>query len=227
MAGMAIAIMSQSTVVPAGAAAPDSPNSPREDVFHTNTRPTPPHRSSPPSLTPNPASYPEPTISIQRGTTPQQWFDSLDILVAFYRPNRDQQMTISMGFDNEVEHVTVYCNTLAAVAKNYRKLVRRMKSMPIPDTIPEARSLRDNSVTWYSNAALLYEDMSRPRPAARTKEELQSMLTDISDRSLSLKESFGRLEMLDKDMRLHYSVTPPKYDDALNEYTRKSRPFGI
>src|SRR4029078_1278919 len=114
--------------------------------------------------------------------------------------------------------VTQFCNTVAKISRNYRILAQKLKALPIPTSVPESREYRDLMVEWYKDSALVYEDMVRPRPAARTKEELNGMITDIKDRSENLKAQFETLLKMDTDIRRRYSVQPPKSDDALRQY---------
>jgi hypothetical protein len=220
---MASSAMALSMMAPAFADAP------REDVFNTYT--TQPHRGKvqqrvPASAMPNPEKdAPRPVVT--RMSSPQQWFEGMDVMVGYYRPNANDQLIISGLVNDEVERVTLYCNTLIRVAKNYRILAQKLKSLPVIDAMPQSALLRDHVVTWYNDSASVYEDMSRPRPPARTKEELAAMIKDVMERSETLKATYAKIWELDRDLRLSKAVNPPKYDDALNEYTRKSRPFGI
>lgn len=219
--GVTFAVMALSTIAPVGAASPDTP---REDVFSTTT--TAPHRaSSMPSLPQPVVRAPKPMVS--KMSSPQEWFDAFDLYIAYYRANSEERILLNKPFNQEVERVTDFCKTLSGVAKKYRILAQKIRSLPLPDSTPGAKTLRDNMASWYDDTALVYEDMTRPRPPARTKEELNSMIKDVTDRSDSLKSTLEHLQQMDSNMRIHLGVNPPKYDDALNEYTRKSRPGGI
>lgn len=220
LAGLA---MTLSTVAPAGAVPP----APREDVFHTNTgssfRQNRPHGSVPSAAEPNPEQY-APRANITRGSSPQQWFEAMDNLVGYYRPNVQDHFILDKPFNNEVERVTQYCNTLCRIAKNYRILAQKLKSLPVIDQMPQSKILRDNLVDWYNDSALVYEDMYKPRPPARTQEELHRMLRDITDRSEGLKNSYATIWGMDNDLRLKMAVNQPRIDNALMEYAEKARP---
>lgn len=126
---------------------------------------------------------------------------------------------MKVSFNQEVERVTQYCNLVAKIARNYRILAQKLKSLPVPTAAPETREYRDHMVDWYRDSALVYEDMVRPRPPARTKEELDSMIKDVTNRSENLKAQFETLAKTDTEIRRRYSVQPPKQDDALRQYT--------
>lgn len=223
MVAMAASAMVLSMVLPAFADAP------REDVFHTNTNQV--HRGRvqqkvPPSAMPNPEQYaPKPIIT--RMSAPKDWFRAMDDLVGYYRPNVQDHMILDKPFNNEVERVTLYCHTLVRVAKNYRILAQKLSSLPVIDSMPQSKILRDNLVDWYNDSALVYEDMYRPRSPARTQEELKGMIKDISDRSESLKNSYSTIWGMDNNLRLSKSVDQPRYDNALLEYAEKARPENL
>jgi hypothetical protein len=229
-AGRLFAVVTASLSMTLSMVSPAFAQAPREDVFHTNTtqhgRVQQRGPRVPSSAMPNPEeSAPRPRLG--RMSSPQQWFEGMDSLVGYYRPSAQDQMIMNKPFNDEAERVTLFCNTLSRVAKNYRILAQKIKNLPTIDAMPQSGQLRDNLVDWYNDSALVYEDMIRPRPPARTREELDRMMRDIDNRSDQLYTSYGKIWELDGDLRLSKSVNPPKYADALNEYTRKSRPFGI
>lgn len=219
---MTFAVVILQAMAPAGATSPDAP---REDYFGRST-PAPSTsrapmrgqaattvRINPPALT-GPAPHPQ----VSESSQPQEWFDAFDTYVSFYNPTKEDEIDMKASFNQEVERVTKFCRTVAKVARNYRILAQKLKSLPIATSVPEARSYRDRMVQWYNDSALIYEDMIRPRPAARTKEELNSMIQDITERSEAQKTIFETLISLDGEIRLHHHVTPPKNDDALRRY---------
>lgn len=219
---MTLVVMMLSALSPAGAASPDSP---REDVFGRTTgsapKATPQVRGGVSTVRINPSApapkAPHPRVSAS--STAQEWFTAFDTYVAVYKPTDDDRFEMNKPFNQEVERVTQFCNTVSKIARNYRILAHSLKTLPIPVCMPESRRYRDQMVDWYNDSALVYEDMVRPRPAARTKEELNAMIQDITDRSANLKEQFETLQLKDTDLRRHYSVLPPKHDDALGDYT--------
>lgn len=218
---MTLVVMMLSALSPAGAASPDSP---REDVFGRTTgsapKATPQVRGGVSTVRINPSApapkAPHPRVSAS--SSPEQWFDAFDTFVAVYKPTEADQYIMNKPFNQEVERVTQFCNTVSKIARNYRILAHSLKTLPIPVSMPESKEYRDLVVDWYNDSALVYEDMVRPRPAARTKEELNAMIQEITDRSENLKAQFETLLKMDTDIRRHYNVSPPKSDDALRQY---------
>lgn len=229
MMSMALAAMTLSAIAPAGAT---QPGAPVEDRFDTSTGPAPQaptrgpihgHVSSVRINNPAPAdSVRVPNVRVSKDSTPREWFTAMDAYVGAYRPTKKQRYNMREDFGQEVEKVTLFCKTVSEVAHRYRLLAQKLKSLPIPDTLPdpaEVKEYRDLLANWYNSSAAVYEDMIRPRPPARTKEELQRMIQELKDRSEGLKENLALLQEMDSNIRLKCHVDPPKYDDAIGDYT--------
>jgi hypothetical protein len=221
-----IIVTLSASLLPASAAYPDAP---REDVFGRTTAapPTakPPMRGHASTTSVRIApSAPAPKVPhppVSASSTPQQWFDAFDTYVVVLGPSQGDKVLMNKPFNQEVERVTQFCNTVSKIARNYRILAHTLKSLPLPVAMPDpkVKTYRDQMVDWYNDSALVYEDMIRPRPAARTKEELNGMIQDIKDRSENLKQTLAMLQEMDQDIRREYHVNPPKGDDALGDYT--------
>lgn len=221
---MALAAMILSATAPAGATQPRSEV--REDRFDRSTPAQAPSRSpinghvSSVRINPPPVQdVPRPVVS--RDSSPQEWFTALDVYVGFFRPKDKDKYVINTPFNDEVEKVSAFCKTVSGVARNYRALAKNLKAMPISNNVPDpqkVREYRDLLANWYNDSAIVYEDMVRPRPPAKTKEELQGMINSIKDRSESLKSNLELLQKMDSDIRLTCHVDPPKYDDVLRTY---------
>ena len=220
---MTIAILTQLSMAPAGAASPDAP---KEDVFGRTTvlppgaRTTIRGHASASTIQIRPSSPPptEPHPLVSTASSPQQWFDAFDEYVAVYKPTPIDELKMNEPFNQQVERVTSFCNTVAKIARNYRLLSKKLEALPVPVQVPDASEYRDQIVSWYRDSALVYEDMIRPRPPARTKEELNRMIEDLNERSAGLKKMSQTLAQMDSDLRLRYHVQPPQYDDALRKY---------
>lgn len=220
-----IAIVMLSATLPVSAAYPDAP---REDVFGRTTGaavPAKPIRGHASTNTVRIApSAPVPQVPhppVSASSTPQQWFDAFDTYVVVLGPTAGDKVIMNKPFNQEVERVAAFCNTVSKIARNYRILAHTLKTLPMPISMPDpkVRVYRDQMIDWYNDSALVYEDMIRPRPAARTKEELNSMIQDIKDRSENLKQTLSMLQEMDQDIRRQFHVNPPKGDDALGDYT--------
>ncbi len=214
---LALAAIIFSAISPASAASP--PEAPREDFFGRNT-PSAPMRGQASTIhvnIPPPApNSPHPRVS--NTSSPEEWMNAFDEYVDFYMPKRSDSIIINKPFNQESERVMQFCNTIAKVGRNYKILAQKLRSLPAAAEMPESKALRDMTVDWYLDSALVCEDMVRPRPPARTKEELNSMIQDLKDRSENLKLNSEKLAETDTEIRRHYHLQPPKRDDALYTY---------
>ncbi|MBY0356870.1 MAG: hypothetical protein K2W82_02630 [Candidatus Obscuribacterales bacterium] len=164
---------------------------------------------------------PHPLVS--QTSTPEQWFEAFDEYISYYRPSETDKYVINRSMNQESERVQQFCVTAGHIAKNYKLLATKLATMPVPASMPEVKTFKNLYSSWFEDSATLYNDMIRPRPAARTKEELESMLKEVTDRSESLKNSSAQLSDMDTKLRQKYSVHPPRYDDALFQYYNKNK----
>ncbi len=216
-----LAVNVLAAIAPVGATSPDAP---RADYFGRST-PSPssqaPMRGHATStvrvnLPPPAPNSPHPTVS--SASSPEEWMNAFDEYVDAYMPTKADAYIINKPFNQESERVMQFCTTISKVGRNYKILAQKLKSMPATPTMPETKAFRDMTVDWYLDASLVYEDMVRPRPPARTKEELNSMIQDLNDRSERLKTNYEKLAEMDTDIRRQYHLQPPKRDDALYQY---------
>ena len=223
---MALVAVILSAIAPAGATQPGS--EPHEDRFDRSTPPASqaptrgPIKGNVYAVHTNPPPVQNiPHPEVYTDSSPQQWFDALDTYVDFFRPTKGDEVVINSPFNDEVEKVNKFCTTVSKIARNYRALAKSLKSLPISTTLPDTQKVgeyRDLLVNWYNDSALVYEDMVKPRPAARTKEELQGMIKSITDRSEALKRTLEYLRQMDTDIRLSCHVDPARHDDSIRKY---------
>lgn len=222
------------SAAPANAAYPDG----QSDFFGRTTAPTPspaPRPSSAPTriqagvqhTVVRPAPWVGPRPQVSDSSTANQWFEAVDSYVGYFRPTNADAVIVDTPFNQEVERVEQFCRTMVKISRNYRILAKRISSMPVPMSVPEARQYRDMYCTWYNDQAQLYEDLVRPRKPARTKEELAAVMNELKDRSESLTEQFARLQQMDMDVRKKLGVHAPRYDDALHDYATRDMPAHI
>ena len=154
--------------------------------------------------------------------TPTQWFEAVDNAVVKLRPTAADDAILNRPFNQDPERVDKWCDTAGKVARNYRQLARTVKTLPVPSGMgSDVKEYRTLISDWYDDAALVFEDMIRPRPAATTMEELESQLNDIKQRGQALARSNSDLAKLDKSVRKTYKVHRANYDDALTQYVSR------
>jgi uncharacterized protein YukE len=149
-----------------------------------------------------------------------KWFEKFDETIFSHKATEGDRVILSRPFNQESERVQQWTETASNVAKRYRQLAQTLKAMNIPGNMPGVKEYRDLTSDWYSDAATIYEDLIRPRPAAKTIEELDSAINDIKDRSHSLAQTNNNLKSMDMSLRRTYRVHLPRCDDALQQYVR-------
>lgn len=148
------------------------------------------------------------------------WFEQLDNAVCKYSPSATDKVILSRPINQEVERLQQWIHTASKTAHNYRKLSAIIKSIPVPEGAARQsiKEYRDLLSDWYTDTAGIYDDLVRPRPPAKTIEELQESVNQIKSRSQSLGQSKVSLRNMDDTIRQTYNIHPPRYDDALAQY---------
>ncbi len=149
-----------------------------------------------------------------------KWFEKFDETVFSHKATEADRVILSRPFNQEAERVQQWTETASNVAKRYRVLAQSLKSMTVPGNMPGVKEYRDLTADWYSDAADIYEELIKPRPAAKTMEELDAAINDIKDRSHSLAQTNNNLKSMDMSLRRTYKVHLPRCDDALQQYVR-------
>ena len=83
---------------------------------------------------------------------------------------------------------------------------------------PGVEDYRDLKAAFFDDEASVYEDLIKPRPGARTIEDLRDQLAEIQSRAQMLKRSGERLLSTDKELRRQYSVHADRHTDGLWAY---------
>jgi hypothetical protein len=157
------------------------------------------------------------------------WFEALDEQVKNLAPTENEQfiLTRSFGSPPQQERVTEWTNTALSVAKKFHEIARYLNSTPIPDAIasdPQANDLttyRQELAQWYTDSATWLEDYIKPRPAARTIEELDGQIKAMGNRSEQQKVSMVHLQEMDSKLREHFKIH--KTDDSIWKYASGSQ----
>lgn len=222
LTGLLTALLSFSCSFVASAA---SPNTAQGDYFGRSTEPAPsasrrPHKGGAAVRVQQQTDSKLPKLPpLSTKSSPTEWFETYDILCFAYRASNEEKAILQKPLQQDVERINQFCSTVARLARNYRVLAKRIRALPIPTAMPEAKMLIDHQATWYEDSALVYEDMIRPRTPARTQEELQNMISEVDQRADALKSTQESLVDMDREYRKRYQVHAPREDDSLYKYT--------
>lgn len=149
----------------------------------------------------------------------KDFFLVMDRAVAKLKPTNDDRFVLKRPFNQEVERVNEWTKTAAKISRNYRQLAMVLRSMPDSQSQVEINTYRTRMADWYADSADVFDDMIRPRPPARTKEELDESLQEVHKRSKGLKDSLASLQQMDSEIRKRHNI--PLADNALLDYTGK------
>lgn len=195
---------------------------PGTDYFATTTKPSTQGKSPP-----NKHSVPRPPETLgslammSRGSPVVTWFETFDDAIHSFRPSQADRVILNRPFNREKERVEQWIKVARKIANNYRACSQTLKGMSFPKDAAEGlKEYRDLTADWYLDVATIYEDLIKPRPAAKTMEELEDALNEIKGRAQSLTKTSSSLKAMDVSLRKQYNVHLARHDDALQQYVR-------
>lgn len=147
-----------------------------------------------------------------------RWFENYDMYVNSYQRTKKDKFILKRPLKQEAERVNEFTDTARKVAYNYRELAKAMRNSIVPAGHEDLADFSRLRADWYDDLAGIYEDMIRPRPPARTKEDLAEQLQGIKDRATSLNSSVKELVAMDMELRKKYRVHKDREKDPLYKY---------
>ncbi len=218
------------TLFPANAA-PKGVASNGMDVFSNVTpgnRNTAPRKSAAAqvaSMTPAIDPIGQGAMAMMSASSPAlSWFEKFDEVSFTLQPTDTDKIILKKNFNQEAERVMQWTKTAGKVAHNYRLLAQTLKTASVPTNHPALKDYQIQMADWYNDKAAVYEDLIRPRAAAKTIEELEDQLKEISDRADSIASQGKELHALDMHLRETYRVHQSRQTDKLQMYVRNELP---
>ena len=149
-----------------------------------------------------------------------RWFENFDQTVYSYSKTQSESAILTRGFNQEAERVQQWTDCARKVAVKYRYLAGVLRKLEFPPGSTDIRDYVNLVADWYADSASVYEDLIKPRPAAKTMEELEEGLDGIHNRAKGLKELNKRIYALDTDLRMKYHVHMRQQTDALQQFVK-------
>jgi hypothetical protein len=146
------------------------------------------------------------------------WFEKFDEESYKGRPTDYERITLNMPFNQEAERVQNWTRTAAVVAKRYRETARALQRVQAPRGRLDLERYCNLRISWFNDAAQVYEEMIRPRPPAQTIEELNDQLRQVKENANSLGKMNTSLLTMDRNLRRQYRVHNAKQTDAMTKY---------
>jgi len=148
------------------------------------------------------------------------FFHQYDDLTDKYHPTDGDRVILTRPLMQEAERVQQWTDTANKIAKNYLSLSQAIRKLPLPANAPDIKEYRDLMADWYQDAASCYRELTRPRPPARTIEDLAEQLQVVKKRSESLANNIASLKAMDRSLRKQYNVNPAFSDDIIQQFVR-------
>jgi hypothetical protein len=149
-----------------------------------------------------------------------RWFENLDRTIYCYAKTQSESAILTRGFNQESDRVQQWTETANKVAVKYRYLASVLRKLEFPPGATDLRDYTNLVADWYADSASIYEDLVKPRKAAKTMEELLEGLDSIHNRAKGLKALNERIYGLDIDLRMKYHVHMREQNDALQKYVK-------
>lgn len=158
-------------------------------------------------------------IEAAQGTIKQKvvaWFEKLDDLIFTQGATDREKYILKRPINKEVERLNEWVAAAGSVARKYRSIAAQIRNLKPPQ--PELKELQSESADWYDDNAQLCEDLTAPRPPAKTYEELERAYKGFMTRSKNLVEVSKSVTELSTRFRQKYDVHQPKYVDEAAKF---------
>jgi len=152
------------------------------------------------------------------------WFEKFDEISFRGRPTDYERTILNMPFNQEAERVQNWTRTAANVAKRYRQTARALQAVYAPQGRQDLDDYRSLRISWFNDAALVYEEMIKPRQPAQTIEDLKDQLTQVKDQAASVGKTNISILAMDRNLRRTYRVHSAKQTDSLTKYVTGQYP---
>ncbi|HMO23877.1 MAG TPA: hypothetical protein PKD05_09590 [Candidatus Melainabacteria bacterium] len=147
----------------------------------------------------------------------KRWFEAVDEKVISYSKTEKENFVLNRHFNQELERVQEWTNTAQAVAVKYKHLASKLRNLKAPPGHEDLSEYGKMLADYYDDSAAIYDDLTKPRPPAKTMEDLEEQLDLIESRSKGVKRMQSSLSHLDDSLRRKYRVHK-RMDDALSKY---------
>jgi hypothetical protein len=151
------------------------------------------------------------------------WFEHFDQLRLKYCPTAAERVIMKRPLMQDEERVKKWTATACKISKSYGDLAKSLRSLAVPNGMSDAKDFRDLTADWYSDAAVIYDDLIRPRVPAKSIEELKRQLDEVGSRSQSLSSTIATLNAMDAELRKKYKVPGALSEDALQQFTNDQK----
>ncbi len=147
-----------------------------------------------------------------------RWFEEFDKTVVLNSKTSSERAILNRPLNQESERVQEWSTVAGRVSQKYKYLALVLRNVQVPPTCADLKEYAKLTADWFADSAAIYDDLLKPRRAAKTIEELEAGLNAIEQRAKAQKVMQTTLIGMDRDLRSKYHVHVRKEDDALQQY---------
>ena len=146
------------------------------------------------------------------------WFEKFDDIIFTMGPSDHEKYILKRPINQEVERLNEWIDATNSLARKYRLIAKRIRAMIPSQSIGDMKEFQIESANWYDDNAHMCEELTAPRPPAKTYEELQRAYQSFMTRTNNLAELSKAIAQFNTKLREKYDVHPPKYTDEAAKY---------
>jgi hypothetical protein len=148
------------------------------------------------------------------------WFEKFDSIREKYHPSERDKVILTRPLTQDAGRVQQWVNTASKVSKDYLTVGKSIRSLTVPPGMSDVKEYRDLVADWFQDSANIYIDLIRPRPPAKTIEDLQEELDAVKKRAEGLANTIANLKNMDREIREAHKVPISVEDDAVQKFAR-------
>jgi hypothetical protein len=146
------------------------------------------------------------------------WFENFDDIIFTQGVSDHEKYVLKRPINQDSERLKEWIDASNSVAKKYRLIAKHIRAMMPSTAVSDIREFQSESANWYEDTARMYEDLTAPRPPAKTFEELERAHQNFMTRSKTLADLSKAITELSTKLRGKYDVHQPKYTDESAKY---------
>lgn len=141
------------------------------------------------------------------------WFEQFDDVVFTMGSSDRERYILKRPINQEAERLREWIDATNSLARKYRLIARRIRQMNPAKSVADLKEFQTEAADWYDDNAQICEELTAPRPPARTYEELERAYQMFKMRANNLDEVSKTTTELSTKLRQKYDVHQPKYTD--------------
>ncbi len=149
------------------------------------------------------------------------WFEKFDHLREQYRPSERDKVILTRPLTQDASRVQQWVSTASKMSKSYLLAAKSIRSLAVPPGMSDIKEYRDLLADWFQDSAGIYIDLIRPRPPAKTIEDLQEELDSVKKRAEGLGSTMLSLKSMDREIRAAHKVPASIEDDEVQKFAQR------